>query len=89
MALQAYRPCRFLTVGGIIEGPFWVINGVIAGCSMATTLIRVLAVGPMDAAMASIPPPVSFDIFIDDSDSDSEDDTNEHARDDSGNVWEL
>eukprot|EP00959_Pyramimonas_sp_CCMP1952_P022246 467913-Pyramimonas_sp.AAC.1 len=32
LALQGYRHGRFISLGGVVVGPFHVANGVVAGC---------------------------------------------------------
>ena len=43
LAIQAYSCARFLTLGGVVDGPHWVCRGIVAGCTFATSLIRVFA----------------------------------------------
>ena len=64
VCLCAYRVGRFLSLGGWLEGPYFCQNGVIAGCSMATTLIRVYCLEGYDSI--PLPPSTSLDVYIDD-----------------------
>jgi len=49
---------------GIVVGGFFVECGVVAGCSLATSLIRVHAIPALDGLR--LPPKVSLDVYIDD-----------------------
>eukprot|EP00959_Pyramimonas_sp_CCMP1952_P309306 6473096-Pyramimonas_sp.AAC.1 len=64
LSIFAYKVGRFLSLGGWLEGPYFCVNGIIADCSMATTLIRVYCMEGYD----SIPlaPSASLDVYIDD-----------------------
>ena len=45
-------------------GPFYAINGVVAGCSMATTFFRIYVIPVIDPL--ELPRPLLLDIYIDD-----------------------
>eukprot|EP00959_Pyramimonas_sp_CCMP1952_P346425 7255471-Pyramimonas_sp.AAC.1 len=64
VCLAAYKSCRFLSLGGIIEGPFWVVSGVIAGRSMATAFIRAFAIESFGRVVLSCG--TNFDAYVDD-----------------------
>ena len=64
VCLTAYRGARFVTMASISTGPFYSINGVIAGCSMATTFVRIYVMPVFDTL--DIPRSVMLDIYIDD-----------------------
>eukprot|EP00959_Pyramimonas_sp_CCMP1952_P025802 541910-Pyramimonas_sp.AAC.1 len=49
-----------------MEGPFWVESGVVAGCSMATSFIRVFALAAFDHMSAGLAFGTDFDACIDD-----------------------
>eukprot|EP00959_Pyramimonas_sp_CCMP1952_P239643 5008018-Pyramimonas_sp.AAC.1 len=51
-------------MGQILRGPFYVVNGVVAGCPFATTMARIFIIGPLGSA--GIPKTVSLDVYIDD-----------------------
>eukprot|EP00959_Pyramimonas_sp_CCMP1952_P079760 1667962-Pyramimonas_sp.AAC.1 len=49
-------------MGGLVTGPFRATHAIIAGCSVATTLIRVFVVKSIDKA--GLPYQVRLDIYI-------------------------
>eukprot|EP00959_Pyramimonas_sp_CCMP1952_P246996 5162359-Pyramimonas_sp.AAC.1 len=44
LATRAYSPARPFAIGGIVEGPYFVNQLIMAGCSSATRLIGIAAV---------------------------------------------
>eukprot|EP00959_Pyramimonas_sp_CCMP1952_P402721 8439058-Pyramimonas_sp.AAC.1 len=40
VCLAGYRPARFMVLCGVVAPPVFGDHGVIAGCSIATTMIR-------------------------------------------------
>eukprot|EP00959_Pyramimonas_sp_CCMP1952_P385744 8084274-Pyramimonas_sp.AAC.1 len=50
----AYKSARSVCLSGIIAGPLWATRGIIAGRSMATTLIRAHARDAFDAVPRSV-----------------------------------
>jgi len=75
ICLAACRSARYMCLSGIISGPLRATHGVIAGCSMATTLIRVYALDAFDTVPRSMSLRStelddsefsSFDAYIDD-----------------------
>jgi hypothetical protein len=65
LAIAMYLQARFFVLNGFVDGPFWASGGIIAGCTFATTLIRVYSIASLD--MLCIPPQVHFKLYIDDS----------------------
>eukprot|EP00959_Pyramimonas_sp_CCMP1952_P248733 5199423-Pyramimonas_sp.AAC.1 len=55
---------RFINIAGYIDGPYRAIRGVVAGCSMATTFVRIYYI----RSFSSVPlyPSTSLDLYIDD-----------------------
>eukprot|EP00959_Pyramimonas_sp_CCMP1952_P111842 2339374-Pyramimonas_sp.AAC.1 len=64
VCMTAYRGARFLTLSTLSVGPYYSINGVVAGCSMATTFVRIYLIPVIDPL--PIPRDVFLDIYIDD-----------------------
>ena len=64
--LAAYSGPRMLTSQGMLTRAVFPRKGIIAGCSLATTLIRVYMVNAMDEALTRLPQGVNTDVFIDD-----------------------
>ena len=64
LRIHAYRCGRFLYLGGWLDGPYLCRKGVVAGCSMATTFIRVDCQDGYD----SLPmrPHLDLDVYVDD-----------------------
>eukprot|EP00959_Pyramimonas_sp_CCMP1952_P032819 688040-Pyramimonas_sp.AAC.2 len=61
----AYQRARFLLMYGSVNGPWLAIKGVIAGCSIATTLVRIyLVLDP--GSRLTLPRSVTLDAYIDD-----------------------
>eukprot|EP00959_Pyramimonas_sp_CCMP1952_P317113 6637183-Pyramimonas_sp.AAC.1 len=48
VCLYAYRCGRFMCLGGCVDGPYFARKGVVAGCSMATTFVRVFCMNGYD-----------------------------------------
>eukprot|EP00959_Pyramimonas_sp_CCMP1952_P190905 3992454-Pyramimonas_sp.AAC.1 len=40
LCVSAYRYGRFVSMASAVAGPFFARRGVVAGCSMATSLVR-------------------------------------------------
>eukprot|EP00959_Pyramimonas_sp_CCMP1952_P088024 1841831-Pyramimonas_sp.AAC.1 len=51
-----------MTLGGIADGPFFALRGIVAGCTFATSLIRAFALEGFDP----IPRGPDFDVYVDD-----------------------
>ena len=64
VCLAAYRSARFLVLATVVAPPVFAINGVIAGCGFATTLIRVFTLAALDGL--SLPRSISLRVYIDD-----------------------
>ncbi|CAK0799561.1 unnamed protein product [Prorocentrum cordatum] len=62
LAVQGYRHGRFVSLGGVVVGPFHVTNGVVAGCGLATTMVRISAIPALDALQ--LPPGITLDVYI-------------------------
>eukprot|EP00959_Pyramimonas_sp_CCMP1952_P351524 7365051-Pyramimonas_sp.AAC.1 len=60
----AFRGGRFLSLGRLLSGPLHVQRGVVAGCSFATTFIRVFGLDAFDSI--PVAPRLELDIYIDD-----------------------
>eukprot|EP00959_Pyramimonas_sp_CCMP1952_P242217 5062923-Pyramimonas_sp.AAC.1 len=65
LAIRAYRAPRFLSLGGCLDGPWFVFSGIVAGCSLATTLIRVNSIEALDLIV--LRPCCDLALYIDDS----------------------
>eukprot|EP00959_Pyramimonas_sp_CCMP1952_P146331 3063263-Pyramimonas_sp.AAC.1 len=65
LAVRAYRAPRFLSLGGCLDGPWYAFSGIIAGCSLATTLIRVNSVESLD--LVRLRQGAQLALYIDDS----------------------
>ena len=48
VCLNMYRGPRFLTLGRMVQGPFYAMRGVIAGCSTATSFVRAFIIPSLD-----------------------------------------
>ena len=62
--IAAYRGPRFFSMSSIVTGPVFATTGVIAGCSMATTFVRVFIIPSLDLLSPSVSR--SLDVYIDD-----------------------
>ncbi|CAK0859320.1 unnamed protein product, partial [Prorocentrum cordatum] len=56
---------RFVYLAGYVSGPFYAVKGVMAGCSFATSFVRVYTIEAFTNLV--YPSNVSFDQHIDDS----------------------
>ncbi len=65
-ALAAYAGPRMLTCAGRTARELYPVDGIVAGCSMATTLVKIYYLRPMDLFVASLPPSLHTDVHIDD-----------------------
>eukprot|EP00959_Pyramimonas_sp_CCMP1952_P233146 4872277-Pyramimonas_sp.AAC.1 len=63
LTLFAYRCGRFVSIAGLLDCPYFVGSGVIAGCSMATTHIRVYAMSSFETI--PIYPSRESDVYFD------------------------
>eukprot|EP00959_Pyramimonas_sp_CCMP1952_P158554 3316179-Pyramimonas_sp.AAC.1 len=41
LCINTYKAMRFINIAGYIDGPYRAIRGVITGCSMAATFVRI------------------------------------------------
>eukprot|EP00959_Pyramimonas_sp_CCMP1952_P246076 5143230-Pyramimonas_sp.AAC.1 len=64
VSYRAYRGARFISLGGLLHGPHFATHGVVAGCSIATSYVRVYIIPTVDPIR--LPTQVSLDIHIDD-----------------------
>ncbi len=65
-SLAAYAAPRVLAMRGRISREVFPKVGVIAGCSLATTYVRIYYVRPYDTLALSVPPSIDFNVYIDD-----------------------
>ncbi|CAK0867148.1 unnamed protein product, partial [Prorocentrum cordatum] len=65
LAMRAYRSARFACLAGIVTGPFYALNGVIAGCSFAASFLKVHILE--DFSNLRFSEGVHLDQYIDDS----------------------
>ncbi len=66
VCLAVYAGPRMLQLDGALSVEAHPIKGMIAGDTMATTLVKVYCVGAFDDMCASLPPTVKLDAHIDD-----------------------
>eukprot|EP00959_Pyramimonas_sp_CCMP1952_P076196 1592085-Pyramimonas_sp.AAC.1 len=64
LCVFAYQCARFVLMNGSVNGPWLAIKGVIAGCSIATTFVRMYLV--LDLDRLTLPRSVTLDAYIDD-----------------------
>ncbi len=64
--LAAYAAPRFLSLRGRISRETFPKVGIIAGCALATTFVKVYYISVYDQLAVAIPPSVEFKVFIDD-----------------------
>eukprot|EP00959_Pyramimonas_sp_CCMP1952_P174599 3648741-Pyramimonas_sp.AAC.1 len=48
LAVTAYRGPRFVSLSSLVDGPRYATLGVIAGCSIATTGVRIFVIPALD-----------------------------------------
>ncbi len=65
-ALAAYAAPRFLSLRGKISRETFPKVGIVAGCALATTFVKVYYISVYDQLAASIPPSVQVRVYIDD-----------------------
>ena len=65
LAVSVYRCARNLAQGGAVEAGLYVQKGVIAGCHIATSLVRVYTIRPFDAFTLQCPSS-TLDVSVDD-----------------------
>ena len=65
-AMEIYAGPRVITMNGIMSRAVYPRKGIIAGCSLATSFVRVYMVRAIDELKPTLPEGVSIDIFIDD-----------------------
>ena len=65
VALFAYRCARHVAYSGIVTNAWFASRGMIAGCNLATTLVKVYCIIPFDKVCA-LSPEATLDVFIDD-----------------------
>ena len=64
VCLNMYRGPRFLTLGRMVQGPFYAMCGVIAGCSAATSFVRAFIIPSLDLLSPRVQK--GLDVYIDD-----------------------
>ena len=65
VALHLYTGARYVEWGRASAPPVFATRGVVAGCSLCTTLAKLILLSPMDAVVGAHRQ-VSFDVFVDD-----------------------
>ncbi len=65
-ALGAYSSARMVTLQGRVSREIFPTVGVIAGCSLAMSLTKLLYVRALDEYVAKLPGTVSLDVHVDD-----------------------
>eukprot|EP00959_Pyramimonas_sp_CCMP1952_P234325 4896140-Pyramimonas_sp.AAC.1 len=65
VCLAGYRSARFMVLCGVLAPPVFGDHGVIAGCSIATTMIRVFGLESFDSVVLG--PSTTLDVYIGDS----------------------
>eukprot|EP00959_Pyramimonas_sp_CCMP1952_P012303 259824-Pyramimonas_sp.AAC.1 len=55
LSIAAHRGARFMCMGNYVPGPFYAVRGVIAGCSFATSYVKVYCIESFD--QIEFPPP--------------------------------
>ncbi len=65
-ALATYSAARMLTMQGRVAREVYPTVGVIAGCSLAMSLTKLLYLRTLDAVVARLPPRVVLDVHVDD-----------------------
>ena len=65
VALVQYRAPRYITLGGFVCAGLSPSQGIIAGCALATTFVKVYTAIECDHLVLTFPL-VRFDIFVDD-----------------------
>jgi hypothetical protein len=66
VCLAAYGGPRMLSMEGALAREMYPTRGIIAGCGLATTLVKVYCVAPFDKVQKALPAPVHLDAHIDD-----------------------
>ena len=64
LAVSAYRGPRFVSLSSLVDGPHFARFGVIAGCSMATTGVRIFLIPVLDTLR--LPQQLYLSVYIDD-----------------------
>ena len=65
-AIAAYAGPWVITLQGMISRAVYPLKGIIAGCSLATTLIRILMVRVLDDVIKELPTGTNVDVSVDD-----------------------
>ena len=65
VALVHYRAPRYVALGGFVCGGLAATRGIIAGCNLATTWVKVYTIQECDMVVATFPASV-FDFYVDD-----------------------
>ena len=65
-AAAAYTQARCIAWKQFSAKAVYTRQGIVAGCSLATSLVKVFVVQPMDAVISILPPAVGVDMYIDD-----------------------
>ena len=66
MALSTYGGPRMLSLRGALARELFPVRGIVPGCSLATTIVKVYCIKDFDRMMTEIPRRVHFDAHIDD-----------------------
>ncbi len=65
-ALAMYSAARMVTLQGRVSREIYPTVGVVAGCSLAMSLTKLLYLRVLDAYVEKLPPTVSLDVYVDD-----------------------
>ncbi len=65
-SLGAYAGPRMLTLDGRAARELYAREGIIPGCTFATTYVKIFYVRRLDQLTAALPPQVTIDMYIDD-----------------------
>ncbi len=66
LCLATYAGPRMLSMGGIIAKEVYPTRGIVAGCGMATTLVKLYCRDPFDTFVEKLPKDLHFDAHVDD-----------------------
>ncbi len=64
--LAMYAAARMITLDKVAARELYPCRGLIAGCSFATTLVKLFYITPLDRAVTKLPIGTNVDFFIDD-----------------------
>ena len=64
-ALSLYKGARYVEWGAATADPVYARRGVVAGCSLCTTLAKLILIGPL-SGVTERHPRITLDVFVDD-----------------------